>query len=319
MFSAVGKAIRFMTPWEKIRFFVFLAMRALVAIFDLIGILAIGYLATSMALFLTEGSDPGRVLSVGALTFPAVSAQTLPYLALAILALFIAKALASVFLTYRLAFLLAGIEARSARTIAENAFGRGLQGSRQNSREDILFAVQSGSPSAFNGLLNSTGTLVAEAFLFILVISAFAVVNPFIAIGAIVYFGVIGFLIQFFIGRLMEKSGRKITSATVEANSGLSDIGDVMREVATTGRLGYFYERVYRSRLNAAGNYATQFVLSGMPRYIVETSLIVAIAVFILIQSLSGDISSSAATVGIFLSGGLRLTASLFSVKSVAA
>jgi ATP-binding cassette subfamily C protein len=53
-----------------------------------------------------------------------------------------------------------------------------------------------------------------------------------------------------------------------------------------------------------------------MPRYIIESARIAAIAVFILGQVLSGDLSSSAATIGVFLSGGLRLTASLLPLQS---
>jgi ATP-binding cassette subfamily C protein len=53
-----------------------------------------------------------------------------------------------------------------------------------------------------------------------------------------------------------------------------------------------------------------------MPRYVIETALIVAIAVIVLIQSLSEDFESSAAILGIFLSGGLRLTASLLPLQS---
>jgi ATP-binding cassette subfamily C protein len=78
----------------------------------------------------------------------------------------------------------------------------------------------------------------------------------------------------------------------------------------------YFFDGIYYSRLKASGNYATQFVLSGMPRYVVETALIFAIVLFILVQSSSGDIESSAATIGVFLSGGLRLTASLLPLQS---
>jgi ATP-binding cassette subfamily C protein len=96
----------------------------------------------------------------------------------------------------------------------------------------------------------------------------------------------------------------------------LSDLGEVIREVSVSGRISFFYDRIYSARLKAAGNYATQFVLSGMPRYIVETALILAIALFVVIQIQSGDIVSSAATIGIFLSGGLRLTASLLPLQS---
>ena len=64
-----------MKPKERIHFYFFLFSRATVSLFDLAGILAIGFLATSMALFLTEGSDPDRKIQVGSISFPAITAQ----------------------------------------------------------------------------------------------------------------------------------------------------------------------------------------------------------------------------------------------------
>ena len=316
MLNTIGRTLRFLKPKEQLRFFVFLSLRAIVALLDLVGILAIGFLATSMALFLTQGSDPNRTIEVSNLSIPAISAQTLPFIASMILILFISKAIVSILLTRQLAHFLARIEARAARSIARKAFGKGLEGARLYSREEISFAVQAGSPSAFNLNLNSLGTLVAEGFLFLLILVVFALVNPAVAIGAIVFFGFIGFLIQFFIGRLMQKTGVKIAESAIMANAGIYDLSEVLRESATLGKQSYFFNMIYESRLKASGSNATQFVLSGMPRYIVETALIVAIAAFILVQAASGDIASSAATLGIFLSGGLRLTASLLPLQS---
>jgi ATP-binding cassette subfamily C protein len=53
-----------------------------------------------------------------------------------------------------------------------------------------------------------------------------------------------------------------------------------------------------------------------MPRYIIEAALLVGLALFFLSQLLSGDISSSAGKVGIFLAGGFRLTAALLPLQS---
>jgi ATP-binding cassette subfamily C protein len=304
-----------MTAAERLTFFVFLSFRALVALLDLVGILAIGFLATSMALFLTEGSDPRRVIEVGSISIPAMTLDSLPLIAGLILTLFSAKAVISILLTRQLAFFLARIEARAARVIAQSAFGKGLEGARLNSREEILYAVQTGSPSAFNNVMNSVGTLAAEGFLFALILFAFTMVNPAVALGAVVYFGLIGFLIQFFLGRMMHSTGVRLTESTVEANTGLSDLGEVIRESAILGRQGYFYDLIFKSRLRTSGSAATQFVLIGMPRYIVETSLIIAIAVFIILQAFSGEIAASAATIGVFLSGGLRLTSSLLPLQ----
>jgi len=313
--TVVGRALKFMTHKEKLIYFVYLILRAIVAFLDLIGILAIGLLATSMALLVTDDISPTESIRVGAIDFQVIPIETLPIVATLVVLLFSAKALFSVIITRNLAIFLAGIEARGAKKIAERAFGQGLGGVRRNSKEEILFAVQVGSPSAFNSVLNSVGTLSAEGFLFFLVIAAFTIVNPGVSLGAIVYFGVIGFSIQFFIGRIMQKSGLAIADSTVKANSILSDLSDVFREVAVKGQQEYFFNHVYELRMKTSASAATQFVMSGMPRYIVETSLIVAIAVFVIIQSFTGEIASSAATIGIFLSGGLRLTSSLLPLQ----
>lgn len=315
MLNVAMRTLAFMSQKERFRFYTFLFFRALVALFDLFGILAIGFLATSMALVITQGTDAKSEIEFASITLPTLNFQSLPLMAGLILTLFLFKALTSLILTRQLAHFLARIEARAARVIAQNAFGKGLEGARLNSREEILYAVQAGSPSAFNSVMNSIGTLAAEGFLFILVLIAFTLVNPTVAFGAILYFGLIGFLIQFFLGRVMHRTGTKLTQSIVEANSGLSDLGEVLRESAILGRQDYFFDRILHSRLRASGSSATQFVLSGMPRYIVETSLIIAIAVFILFQASSGDLVGSAATIGIFLSGGLRLTSSVLPLQ----
>ena len=314
--NAVYKSIGFMSPKEKLKFYFLVAGRSVVSLIDLAAILGIGILSTSVALQLAGSGAQGTSFQIGPFQAPLVSPGSLPYLATLILALFISKAVTSISLTGQLAYFLAQVEARAARKIAESAFGDGLDRSRENSKEEIQFAVQIGSPGAFNLLLNSVGTLAAEGFLFILVLAAFITVDPGLALAALLYFGLVGFLIQFFIGRLMYRSGEKLTESTIEANAGLSNLGDVLRESIILGKQDFFFDKILHSRLKAASSSAMIHVLSGMPRYIVETALIIAIASFILIQALGDDLASSAATLGIFLSGGLRLTASLLPLQT---
>jgi ATP-binding cassette subfamily C protein len=315
MLKTIRRALVFMSPQERAKYYLYLVLRSLVALFDLIGILAIGFLATSVALFITQGSDPGRVIEFAGVTLPAITAQTLPIIALAILMLFIGKALTSIILTRKLALFLAGIEARAAKLAAAAAFQGGLSNARKYTREEIYFAVQSGSPAAFNIVLNATGSILAEGLLFALVIGSFFLVDPSSAVGAVVYFSMVALVIQFFIGRLMQSASRKSTEGAVEANSALGDLSEVLREASILDKKEFFFERIYRARLKTASSFASQYVLAGMPRYIVETALIIAITLFVLAQSASGDIVQAAGSVGVFLSGGLRLTASLLPMQ----
>ena len=316
MLKAVKASLAFMTPRERIRWYFLTGLRALLSVIDLIGILAIGFVVTSTAIFLTSGSDPNRVIEFVGLQIPAVNAQTLPWVSAAVLFLFLAKALFSVILTKRAAFFVATVEARSARTIAEVAFGGDLGDVRKRSREEMMFAIQSGSPAAFNGLLNTVNSFATEAMLFVLISIGFLSVDPWATLAAVIYFGLIAFVMQYFVGSLMTKAGQIAAEGAVAANTAISDLLSVFRELLVLGKREKYIEGIYKARVAAADSAATQQYLSGMPRYIIEAALLVGVALFILSQALAGDLVKSAATIGVFLSGGFRLTAALLPLQN---
>jgi ABC-type multidrug transport system fused ATPase/permease subunit len=316
MLKAVKASLAFMTPKERSKWYFLTGLRAFLSLLDLIGILAIGFVVTSTAIFLTSGSDPNRVVEFAGLQIPAVNAQTLPLVSAAVLILFLAKALFSVLLTKRAAFFVATVEARSAKKIAEVAFGGDLEDARMRSREELMFAIQGGSPAAFNILLNAVNVLAVEAMLFVVICTGFLFVDPWATLGAVIYFGIIAILMQYFVGSLMTKAGQIAIEGAVAANTAISDLLSVFRELLVLGKRDKYINEIYSARTAAANSAANQYYLSGMPRYIIEAALLVGVALFVLAQALGGDIVKSAATIGVFLSGGFRLTAALLPLQS---
>ena len=316
MLNAIKSSLAFMEPNERSGWYFLTGIRAFLSFIDLVGILAIGFIISSTAIFLTSGSDPDRVLNVAGAEIPAVNAQTLPWVSGAVVALFVIKALFSALLTRKAALLLAEVEARASKRITEISLGSDLSKAREKTREEVIFAVQVGAPSAFSGLLNRLGTIVSEGALFIVVATGFFLIDPVITMAAIIYFGTIAFVIQFFVGTLMNRSGIKIKNGTIFANSSISDLVNVFRELSVLKGRDAYIRRIYKHRLEASRNAANQYFLSGMPRYIIETSLLLGLGLFIMGQALAGDLVSSAATIGVFLSGGFRLTASLLPLQS---
>ncbi|MFM1995349.1 MAG: hypothetical protein RLZZ610_866 [Actinomycetota bacterium] len=305
-----------MTPLERSRWFLLTGLRALLSLLDLAGVLAIGFIVTSTAIFLTSGSDADRVLEFAGLSIPAVNAQSLPWISGSVLFVFLIKALFSILLTKRAALFIARVEARAAKTLAEISFGGDLSHTRTRSKEEATFAIQVGSPSAFNVLLNSLNSIISESALFLVICIGFAFVDPAATLGAIVYFGVVAFVIQYFVGSLMTKAGLVAAESAVRANTAISDLLSVFRELLVLGKRDSFIDAIYKARVAAAGSSATHYYLSGMPRYIIEAALLVGVAIFVLVQALSGDIIRSAGTIGVFLSGGFRLTAALLPLQN---
>ncbi len=305
-----------MTPKERVTWYLLNLLRSMLSIFDLAGILAIGFVVTSTAVFLTQGSSPNRVLEFAGLQIPAVTASTLPFAGAIILATFLLKAFLAILFTKKTAFFVAKIEARSAKVIAEKVFGGDLDQARLKSREETIFAIQHGSPAAFNGLLNSAAIVFAEAALFVLICLGFLVIDPVATFAAVAYFAAIALLIQYFIGTLMARAGSVAVEGNVRANTAVGDLIAVFRELSVLGLRNTYIDRIYKSRVETAEGEATKTYLSGMPRYVVEAALLVGVAAFVMVQSLTGDIVASAATVGVFLSGGFRLTAAILPMQS---
>jgi ABC-type multidrug transport system fused ATPase/permease subunit len=316
MLKAIKSSLAFMTAKERSKWFLLTGLRALLSILDLAGILAIGFVVTSTAIFLTSGSDPNRVVEFAGLQIPAVNAQTLPWVAAAVLLLFLAKALFSVILTKRAAFFVATVEARSARTIAEIAFGGDLGDARKRSREEMMYAIQGGSPYAFNVLLNAVNSFASEAMLFVVICIGFLFIDPWATLAAVLYFGLIAYVMQYFVGSLMTRAGKIAAEGAVAANTAISDLLSVFRELLVLGKREKYIDAIYRARAAAADSAANQLYLSGMPRYIIEAALLVGVALFVLAQALAGEIVKSAATIGVFLSGGFRLTAALLPLQN---
>lgn len=316
MLKAVKASLAFMTPKERRSWAALTAIKAILSFFDLVAVLAVGAVLTSTALFLTEGSDPNRKIAIGDLEIPAVNAATFPWVAAAVLGLFLSKAAASIYLTKKAAFFVADVEARSAKEIAETIFGGSLMQARKMSREETMFAIGGGSPAAFNSLLNAVNVFFSEAFLFLVICLGFFFVDPIATIAALVYFGLVFLLIQTVLGSKLQNAGELVARSSIGSDTAISNLISVFRELSVLGKKKVFIDRLYVARKTAAIGSAQTYFLSGMPRYIIESALLIGLALFLVAQSLSGDIIKAAGTIGVFLAGGYRLTAALLPLQS---
>lgn len=325
MLNAVKQTFQFMRPRDRRAWIALTGLRASLALVDLVAVMAIGFVSVSVTIFLTSGSDPNRVIEFAGFSIPALTAQSLPWVAGLVLLLFLSKALVAIVLTKRAALLVARVEAAAAKRIAETCFLGDLSNSRKLSREEVSFAIQGGSPAAFQGVLNTLNTVVAEATLFIVILGGFLAVDPVATAAAIAYFGLVAWTVHQFVGPKMAEAGRVTAKSSVDANTSISNLISVFRELSVLGKRERFIDDVYSARIYAANSQATMHYLGGMPRYIIETALLIGIGMFVAVQALSGDIFSSSGTLGVFLAGGFRLTGailplqtSLLTMKSVA-
>lgn len=275
------------------------------------GVLGVGYLVTSIASFATNGSNVGKSLNFGGISVPAVTAATLPAVAIIVGLLFVIKAIISIALTRIMAIQIAFIEARAAQEICKNVMGGSAERVSKISKEELILAVQAGASTSFTGVLNSFANFIAEGMLFVFVSISFFLFNPLATAAMLAYFSLLGYVVHLFVGRKLSKASKSAYENIVKANTILGDLLSAFRELTVNGNREKFFNRIYLARKAASRSIGEQTYLSGMPRHIIETGLILGLATLILSQSGSTDLAESAATIGIFLAGGFRIVAAM--------
>jgi ATP-binding cassette, subfamily B, bacterial PglK len=317
MLAAARRSLGFLSRGERITYFTLLILRALVGVLDVLGIFFIGLIA-AIAATEVAGATSGSAKLLG-FTIPTFTPVQMLWLVVIVLAVFVGKAFASILLMRALTRFVAGIEARSAIELAEFLLLGSLENLRQHSRADLQYAITESMSWAFTGILNNVANIASEGFLLFLLAVSFFVVSPITALIVLAYFGLIIAGMQFFIGRSLKRAGNDAADGTVITVGALSDTIDTFRELSVLGKQDLFLRRIKVARTRVARSGSTLALLAGMPRYVIETSLIVGVVLFIGVQVVTGNLTSGLATLGVFLAGGVRVMGSLLPLQTAIA
>lgn len=313
--AALGRTWSFLTRREKLTYIILVALRALSGLLDVVGIALIG-LVTGIA---ATGIDGGKPLVILGYTLPAATEQTLVTLVIVVLAVFVIKALLAISLGRALYSFLARVEVAKSKTIAAFLFGGSLSSLQRLSKAEIQWATMGSTALAFSGLLTSMATFYTEGVLLLLVMATFLFVDPVAAIFVTVYFAAIIGAIQFVIGKNLKSAGIDAQDGNVLSMEAVNDVVDAFKEIAIFHKREFFLEKFVVSRQILARSTATINFLGGMPRYVVETALMLGVVAFVGWQFLSGQLATGLVTVGVFLTGGVRIMASLLPLQNAAA
>jgi ATP-binding cassette subfamily C protein len=247
---------------------------------------------------------------------PILNELTISQLALAALAAFIAKSiLSTIFMK-----LMVNSLARAEFKIATKLFGNSLSGKNQlllqRSKSDSVFSLTYSAGYGITDLLTVSVTIFSEAFLLLAITMAFAIVDLKITIIIAIYFLGIALLIQTVVGKQFQKAGTQYANSAVASSLLIENTIDAYREIVTLKKQNYFINKFNSPREKMAGSTATVQFLYALPRYIVESALMIGAVGLAAISVQSGEPVEAAQTLGIFLTGGLRIMASMLPLQN---
>ncbi len=311
-FRSIGKILE--KPVR--RKLLFLAIARIAAnLLDLLGLAGIALLATAFG-SLASGSATRAPLNLPVIGEWYINEYQAVFIAMGVALVFLMKSGFSIWLNLRTSLVIAELESEHSRAIAESFFA---PTSNSNLAQDSVAEFQNRvmyATMAMSIFLNARITFVAEASLLAAMVLVFLAVNPVATLSMFAFMGGVLLVLNRLINTRVIRYGSLAMKGSEASLQLTRDLFGVKREAISAGIENQWLSKFADSRHQAAVGTAFIYTLNSMPRYIVETTLILGIFAFIGGVVLVSDLQTQAVTIGVFLAGGLRLVASLLPLQS---
>lgn len=284
---------------------------------DLIGVALIGMVGAVAVSGIDPSSLPPLVTNI--LDFFGLenltASQLVGVFAGAAVILLLFKTLVSALLTRRMFRFLANRQADVAARLAQTILSKQLLDVQKWSTAEVLYALTGGVSAAVTNLLSAALIIVTELFLFTIMAIGLLVIDPLLTIGAALYFALIVYILQVWLGRVSSRN------SSIQAERGMSTMTTVSealttyRETTVLNRRAFYVDRFDRQVRDSAQASALNAYYAEIPKYVLETALVIGGFALALIQFLTKDLSAAAATVAVFLAAGFRIVPALLRLQ----
>jgi ABC-type multidrug transport system fused ATPase/permease subunit len=315
--ESVRASLSLLTKSDRSKFGLAALAQMALSVLDLAGIALIG----AIGAVAVSGIDPNALpdslnewkdrFGLGALT----ASQLIGLMAAGAVFLLLLKTLLSALITRRMLIFLANRQADVSARMARTILSRQLLEVQRWSTAEVLYALTGGVSAAVTTLLGSALIIVTEVFLFALIGIGLFIVDPVLTIFAAVFFGVIVYFLQIWLARASARN------SSIQANRGMSTITTVSealttyRETTVLNRRDFYVDRFDRLARESATAGATNSFLAEIPKYVLESALVVGGFTLAIVQFLTKDLASAAAIVGLFLAAGFRIIPALLRLQ----
>jgi ATP-binding cassette, subfamily B, bacterial PglK len=298
------------------KIYLFAVARVLANLLDIIGLAGIALLATSFGAFASGGGSiaPLELPIVGTWAMTEVQAVLI---AMSIAFTFVVKSAFSIWLNLRTALFVAGVEAKFSNLLAKDYFLGGSEG--ESGFGDSLSEFQNistYSAAALTNFINARISMIAEISLLVAMVISFMFVNPIATVAMFLYLSAVLFALSRVVTQRIKRNGQIQLLGSEIALQSSRDLFGIRREARASGVAGSWIDKFTDGRARWSGSSAVIYTLSSLPRYVIETSLILGIFAFLAGIVVFSDLPSQAVTIGVFMAGGLRLVASLLPLQA---
>lgn len=286
--------------------------RGLISSLDLLGLAAVGLLVAMLASGLRDQTDaefPGLSITIA-------SSQTYFSIVLVMAGFFLSKSLGFILLLRLTTAFLARVEAAAAIEVAEYIYSADIGHSKRFSRGDVQFAIAQSSKHRMFNLLVAGAAVFNELSLFLAIAIAFVYVEASTALFVALYFLILIASFQLAINRRLKRIGQSIRASSIAVVNSLHDLTVTFRGLIALSKRDFYLAKLGKYRRREAKQAGKQMFLFGLPRFLVETALMLGLLGLVALQFWRDNSTEGIAPTAVFLAGGVRMMAALLPLQN---
>lgn len=306
---SVRKGISLLPPEKRRLLFLATGVQVSLGILDLIGIALVGLVAAIAVSGLGVSSIPPWAqslldgLGLGGLTVSQLSV----IIALSAVLILVLKTFLSALMARRITRFLANRQADVSVRLAREFLSRPLIDVQRWTTPEAIYALGSGVAAATVMLLGSAIIIASEVFLFTIVAGALLIYDPILTLTAAGFFAIIVLFLHRVLGRWTARNAAVMRDASIDTLTAVSEALGTYRETTVMNRRDLYVSRYETLVGRFAGATATSTFIQEIPKYVLEAALYLGVLVLGVVQFLTQDWATAAATVALFLAAGSRV------------
>jgi ABC-type multidrug transport system fused ATPase/permease subunit len=317
VFSAIKEAWNFIDKPLKKLFSVLLFIRVITNFFDLVGTalmaILVGYVVSALS------GNPqmigiGPLLSVFKLEATSIRNQVI-ILGITTLIVFILKPLIILTTSRILIFRIHRHGATLTNTLLTNFTKLPLTSIKKWSSPEVIYATTSGLPNVLS-LLWTAVAFVSDLILILMFFAILFVTNPIITLGLIFYVFLLFSILSWINGTKIQDSGRKVSITTSRSTKGIIELLSMFRELYVSNRLDFQVSTFKENRISHGYAIATSEWLRQVPRFVIDSALVLGIVVVAMGQVETENLALAATSTTLFLTAALRILPTIVPIQS---
>jgi ABC-type multidrug transport system fused ATPase/permease subunit len=305
----VRKSLAILSRSDRRKLNLVVIIQVLLGGLDLIGVALVGALG-ALAVSGVQSRQPGNrinlilsQLHISNLLFQ----QQVAVIGLLAATALVGRTILSVLFTRRILFFLSRRGAEISADLTYRLLKQPLLRIQNRTIQQNLFAVTSGVNAITMGVIGAAVTILSDFSLLLIIGIGLLVLNPFVALGTLLLFSTIAFVLYVALHRRAQTLGNEEARLSIATNQKVIEALSAYRQMFVANRRGFYSQEIAKLRNQAAEVMAETTFMPNIGKYLIETTVVVGSLLLGAIQFWTQDASHAVATLTVFMAAGSRL------------